>query len=75
MRLSQFFEKLHYVHITLQKTNSVTSISLKSSEDLKQPSKGVPRKRCSKNMQQIYCNFIEITLLHGCYPVNWLYIL
>ena len=49
----------------------------------KQPLRGVPRKRCSENMQQIYrrtpmlkcdfnkvallCNFIEITLQHGCF--------
>ena len=26
-------------------------------------------------MQQIYSKFIEITLRHGCYPVNWLHIL
>ena len=25
-------------------------------------------------MQQIYRKFIEITLRHGCYPVNWLHI-
>ena len=55
----------------------------------KQPSRGVLRKRCSENMQQIYskhqgrsaisvklpCNFIEITLLHGCSPVNLLHVL
>ena len=51
----------------------------------KQPSRGVPRKRCSENMQQIYrrtpiakCDFnkvaIEITLQHGCSPVNLLHI-
>ena len=46
----------------------------------KQPPRGVPRKRCSENMQQIYrrtpmpkcdfnkvaSNFIEIALPHGC---------
>ena len=56
----------------------------------KQPPKGVPRKRCSENMQQIYrrtpmskcdfnlskllCNFIEITLRHACSPVDLLHI-
>ena len=46
----------------------------------KQPSRGVLRERCSKNMQQIYrrtpmqSNFIEITLQHGCSPVNLLHI-
>ena len=50
----------------------------------KQSSRGVLRKWCSKNKQQIYrrtpipkcdfnnmqSNFIEITLRHGCSPVN-----
>ena len=37
--------------------------------------RGVPTKRCSENMQQIYrSNFIEITLRHGCYLVNLLHI-
>ena len=54
----------------------------------KQPSSGVRRKRYSQNTQQIYrrtlmpkcdfnkvlCNFIEITLWHGCAPVNLLHI-
>ena len=49
----------------------------------KQPSRGVPRKRCSENMQKIYrrkthaqllCNFIEIKLRHGCSPANLLHI-
>ena len=55
---------------------------------LKQPTRGVLRKRCSENMQQIYrrtymrnvisikmqSNFIEIKLQHGCSPVNLLHI-
>ena len=54
----------------------------------KQPFRGVPRKGCSENMQQIYmrtpmpkCDFskvakklIEIELRHGCFPVNLLHI-
>ena len=47
----------------------------------KQPFKSVLRKRCSKNMQQIYrtpwqvaFNFIEIALWHGCSQVNLLHI-
>ena len=56
----------------------------------KQPPRRVLKKRCSQNMQQIYrrtpmpkcdfnkvgllCNFIEITLWHGCSPVNLLHI-
>ena len=52
--------------------------------DPKQPSRGVFRKRCFQNMQQIYrrtpmpkcmqSNSIEITLRHGCSPVNLLHI-
>ena len=60
------------------------------SEIQKQPPRGVPRKSYSENMQQIYrrtpmpkcnfnkvallCNFIEITLRHGCSLVNFLHI-
>ena len=54
----------------------------------KQPSRDVLMKRCSENMQQIYrgttmpkcdfskvaCNFIEIALWHGCFPINLLHI-
>ena len=55
----------------------------------KQPSRGVLRKRYSENKQQILqenthcrimilikllCTFIEITLWHGCSPVNLVYI-
>ena len=54
----------------------------------KQPPRGVPRKRRSENVQQIYrrnpcrsaisikllCNFIGIALRHGCSPVNFLHI-
>ena len=54
----------------------------------KQPSIRVLKKRYSENMQQIYrrhlnqseisvkllCSFIEITLRHGCSPVNLLHI-
>ena len=54
-----------------------TVISLRQ----KQPPRGVPWKRCSENMQQIYrrtpmldSNFIEIALRHGCSPVNLLHI-
>ena len=54
----------------------------------KQSSRGVLRKRCSENMQQIYrrapmpkcylmkaaSNFIKIAIRHGCSPVNLLHI-
>ena len=57
-----------------------------SSNLSKQPPRGVPRKRCSEKMQQIYsrrpmpkcdfnkvvCNVIEITLRYGRSPVNLL---
>ena len=56
------------------------------SKEQKQPPTGVPRKRCSENMHQIYrkhacrsaisiklhSNFIEIALRRGCSPVNLL---
>ena len=44
----------------------------------KQPPRGVPRKRYSENMQQIYRRLpipkCEITIQHGCSPVNLPYI-
>ena len=41
----------------------------------KRLSKGVLKKECSENMQEICrCNFIEIALRHGCSPVNLLHI-
>ena len=54
----------------------------------KQPPRGVPRKSvlkiCSKFVREhpyrgvisikLFCNFIEITLRHGCSPVNLLHI-
>ena len=46
----------------------------------KQPHRGVPRKRCSENMQQIYrrtptpkCDFNKVALRHGC-SLNLLHI-
>ena len=55
---------------------------------VKQSSRGVHRKSCSENMQQICrrtpvpkfdfnkvaSNFIEIALRHGCSPINLLHI-
>ena len=69
----------------LEKWNNSLTIHFKLQ---KQPSRGVLRKRCSENMQQIYrrtpfrsaisikllYNFIEIGLQHGCSPVNLLHI-
>ena len=54
----------------------------------KHPLRGVRRERCTENVQQIYgeharrsaisvklqSGFIEITLQHGCSPVNLLHI-
>ena len=39
----------------------------------KQQPRGVPRKRCSENMQQIYRR-TQIVLRHGCSPVNLMHI-
>ena len=39
----------------------------------RQPSRGVPRKRCSENMQQI-CKAILLKLQHGCSPVFLMHI-
>ena len=76
------------VHITLFWNNvlvvrsSFSGWIIRLSHFQKQPFRGVPTKSCSENMQQIYrrtlmskCNFIEITLLDGCSPVNLLHIL
>ena len=43
----------------------------------KQPSRGVLKKRCSENMRyaaNLQENTYEITLWHGCSPVNLLHI-
>ena len=64
-------------------------IATNQEDGQKQPSKGILRKRCSENIRKIYrrtpmpkCdfnkvaqNFTEITLRHGCSPVNLLHIL
>ena len=44
----------------------------KTKQRQKQPPRGVPWKRCSENM--LLCNFIEITLRHGCSPISLLHI-
>ena len=58
----------HYLH----------SLQVYSKAKQKQPPKGVPRKVCSENMLQIYRRAhmpkCEITLRHGCSPVNLLHI-
>ena len=73
---------------SLKKPKVSSENSFINSKSQKQPSRGVLSKRCSENMQQIYrrtpmpkcdfnkvaCNFIEITLRHGCFPVNLLHI-
>ena len=40
----------------------------------KQPFRGVLKKRCSENMQQICKATLLITFRHGCSPVNLLHI-
>ena len=66
------------------------SMELFALKVLKQPLRGVPRKRCSelkicskftgehpcRSMisLKLLCNFIEIILRHGCSPVNLLHI-
>ena len=70
---------------TSSKADNVTDFSLLKVNRQKQPSRGVLWKRCSENMKQIYrrthpcrnaisvklqSNFIQITLRHGCSPVN-----
>ena len=64
--------------------NTVIWASLFSAYRLKlqkQPTRGVLRKSCSENMQQIFrrtstpkCDFVEILLRHGYSPVNLLHI-
>ena len=47
-------------------------------QNQKQPPRGVPKERCSENMQQIYSRTPmpkwEIPLRHGYSPVNLLHI-
>ena len=69
-----------------KKLNAITfrSIVEQRYQFQKQPLRGVPKKRCSENMQQIYrrtpmpkCDFrqlSEIALRHGCSPKNLLHI-
>ena len=52
-----------------------------SASSEKNPSRGILRKRCSENMQQIYgrtriakCDFKKVPFQHGCSPVNLLHI-
>ena len=76
VELNSLFLRIHQRRSTILET---------SNKSQKQPPRGVPRKRCSENMQQIYrrtpmpkcdlqSNFIEIALRHGCSPVNLLHI-
>ena len=64
-----FFERYNYHRLVYLRRFVKTTLLLQ-----KQPSRGVLKKRCSEVMQQIYSKFIEITLRHRCYPVNWLHI-
>ena len=60
-----FFERYNYHRLVYLRRFVKTTLLLQ-----KQPSRGVLKKRCSEVMQQIYSNFIKITLRHGCYPVK-----
>ena len=75
--INGFLEKCFLEHLAIH----LIFIVLKNQ---KQPPRGVPRKRSSKNMLQIYrrtpmpkCDFnkvaTEITLWYGCFPVNLLH--
>ena len=58
--------------------------SIERTQDQMQSPRGFLKKRCSEDMQLIYrktpmpkcdfSNFFEITLRHGCFPVNLLHI-
>ena len=70
---------LYYIIYRKVKTNLEENNNLRSNH----PEKGALKicKRCSENMQQIYrripmlkSHFIEITVRHGCSPVNLLHI-
>ena len=79
------YKKIIVYHLSLEASHWNNSIEMKKYQ--KQPPRGVPRKRCSENMQQIYrrtltpkcdlrskSNFIEIALRHGGSPLNLLHI-
>ena len=58
----------------LKRRRTMTNLKIR-----KQPSRGVSRKSCSENMQQIYrripmSKYDFYTLWHGCSPVNLLHI-
>ena len=79
--------KLKYLHLVLFHGQDMGFLK-EDTLTQKQPSSGVLRKKCHKNMPQIYrrtptskndlkwnvqSNFIEITFRHGCSPVNLLH--
>ena len=77
----------HYYGVGLQKhtyqnNRSIRTILFKQIYDIqKQPFRGVLKKMCSENTQQIYrrtsmpkCDFNKIALQHRCSPVNLLHI-
>ena len=57
---------------------SIMKKELKKQYARKQPPRGIPKKRCSENMQQIYGRTpmpkCDIALRHGSSPVNLLHI-
>ena len=69
---TEFFQNTKRLFYISDKKNLAIDILLFTSCIQKQSSRGVLKKRCSENMQ--HSNFIEITLRHGCSPVNFLHI-
>ena len=76
------------IFIDLNLASFLESMNFQLSEKQKQPSRGVLSKRCSETCSKftgehpcrsvisikLFCNFIKITLRHGCSPVNLLHI-
>ena len=59
----------HTIKIEIKVLKSPSKMSIQQPHCQKQPSRGVPRKRCSENMQRIYrrtpmpkCDFNKVAL-------------
>ena len=76
------FFKLYKWYQIAQKMTEVLIMKAWNWKMKKQPPRGVPRKRCCENMQQIYKRTLmpnmisvkQITFGHGCSPVSLLHI-
>ena len=85
LKNSIFTKYLRWLLLYLSRKKVFKYLASKNANQ-KQPFRGDAMKRCSENMQQIYrrhCrsiilmlqnNFIEITLRHGCSPLNLFHI-